>query len=555
MMHMNVGRATTGTTSTVNGGDSQQKKEQSKNYGRFKLFSRRHNKDKDSNNNKKSLETSSSSASVSASISAMTITTEGAVIHEDETSASTLLDDISQHQQQQSTEQQQHQQQDDEDDDDDTDTDYTHAEELEYTTTTMPRSSKADKRLARFLMRQYHIFQELNEQQKPDSDTDNAPKSKSNLKTLERQSTSNTSMGSSTRSSASFHSHSRPGQHEYEHDLLSRIGDDSRWQPPKPQRVVCQCCYQDIAQPATRSITCSAQVAASDKHKHSFCADCVKRYVESWVFGGSGYTLRELPVDTTSARADVAAHVDGALPCLSGTCTEGAFTDAAIYCAVSPLVAQRYHEKLESVTAVTANSNTNLKFPPSLDDPWRYSSSMDEHDNSNDNSNNNSNSAKLEKESSASSKTALDLLEQGYHQAHEALTYAKMRQCPYCKVSFLKESDSCNKMTCPSCRKAMCYICRKPVELKGYEHFCQHAYDSCNQNDVNGNDPCNKCPLWTLQDDARDREHLRQVAVTHANRVWGESLLRADQHEIRLDVDKLLLDEAFITSNKKGELA
>jgi hypothetical protein len=439
-----------------------------------------------------------------------------AAFHEDETSISTLVEEeVPQRQQctyaqQQSIEQHQHQQ--------------PHDNGEEYIL--RRRADDGDEKLARFLNRQSQAFQQqLDEEEAPPlrTETSHIDSNDSNSDPLQRQSntkaSSTYSIGSfRTNNRRVFHNNSsRTGRHDLLHDQ----------QPSKPQRVFCQCCYRDIAQPAEKSLTCSAVTSGStvdgkdnsNDKSHSFCTDCVKRYVESWVFGGAFYTLRERDTTHRSGHAAV-----GALPCLSGTCTEGWFTDDTVSRVVSAKVAQQYQEKLvsvERVKAVSANTNSNSNPLPSSD----WDSAVDLNSN-----------VKLDK---------MAVLEQSYRQAEEALTYAKMRQCPYCKVSFLKESDSCNKMTCPSCRNTMCYICRKPVERRGYEHFCQHSYDSCSQ--------CNKCPLWTLQDDARDREHLRQVAVEHANRVWGESLLRDDQHEIRLDVDKLL-DGGYVYCREIGNI-
>jgi hypothetical protein len=424
-----------------------------------------------------------------------------AAFHEDETSVSTLVEEEGpQHQQytcaqQQSIEQRQQ----------------PHDDGKEYI---LRRRADGDERLARFLQRESKAFQQLDEEEAPAplrTEMSNIDSNDSNRKTLRRQSTTKTS---STGSFGSFRTNhrrifhntsSRTNHRRIFHNTSCRTDrHDSELlqyqtrQPSKPRRVVCQCCYRDITQPTQRSLTCSAVVGAnanSNDKSHSFCSECVKRYVESWVFGGAYYTLRQR--DTT--------HRSG-LPCLSGTCTEGWFTDDTVSRVVSAKVAQQYQEKLVCVIAVSSSTASN---------PLPSSAGASKV--------NNTSNIKLDKKV---------LLEQSYRQAEEALTYAKMRHCPYCGVSFLKESDSCNKMTCPSCRNAMCYICRKPVGKCGYEHFCQHSYDSCSQ--------CNKCPLWTLKDDARDRAHLRQVVVEHANRVWENSLLRDDQHEIRLDVDKVL---------------
>jgi hypothetical protein len=91
------------------------------------------------------------------------------------------------------------------------------------------------------------------------------------------------------------------------------------------------------------------------------------------------------------------------------------FTNDTVSRAVSAEVAHKYQEKLVSLTCVIAVSyNTNTKRLPSSDD-----SKVDRTVSGN---------VKLDKKA---------LLDQGYRQTEEALTYAKLRQCSYCKVSFL----------------------------------------------------------------------------------------------------------------------
>lgn len=67
----------------------------------------------------------------------------------------------------------------------------------------------------------------------------------------------------------------------------------------------------------------------------------------------------------------------------------------------------------------------------------------------------------------------------------EAMTKARVRECPKCKNRFYKV-EGCNKMRC-SCGTHICYICRKVVR-DGYSHFAP-----------------GKCPLHTntVQDDER----------------------------------------------------
>ena len=73
----------------------------------------------------------------------------------------------------------------------------------------------------------------------------------------------------------------------------------------------------------------------------------------------------------------------------------------------------------------------------------------------------------------------------------EAMTNARVRECPKCKTRFYK-TEGCNKMTC-SCKHVICYICRQTI--KNYSHFCQTP--NCDHKS------CNKCPLFTnsVEDD------------------------------------------------------
>lgn len=76
----------------------------------------------------------------------------------------------------------------------------------------------------------------------------------------------------------------------------------------------------------------------------------------------------------------------------------------------------------------------------------------------------------------------------------EALSKARIRECPKCKTRFYK-LEGCNKMTC-SCGINICYICRKDITKEKYQHFCQTAH--CNHKS------CNRCRLFTntIEDDA-----------------------------------------------------
>lgn len=271
--------------------------------------------------------------------------------------------------------------------------------------------------------------------------------------------------------------------------------------PLQPQRLTCQCCYEDISPSDYTWVSC-----ASMDDLHCFCADCVRRLVEEFVFGSTSYPL---------------AVAEGRLylPCLSSQNCSGYLSEESIQHSVSMKVFDQYIGKMQSVNRTTtddgpADANQELQgIPREIESP------------------------------PLQPKNQQSTLDESYHAAEEALTDAKVRRCNVCHTKFLKEKDSCNKMRCPSCRYCMCYICRKPVESRGYEHWCRHRYD----------EPCQDCPgrcaLWSLHDDKKDETHLRQVAEEMANRLWEESLLKAeesattsDQGEVRIDVERLLRD-------------
>lgn len=129
-------------------------------------------------------------------------------------------------------------------------------------------------------------------------------------------------------------------------------------------------------------------------------------------------------------------------------------------------------------------------------------------------------------------------IEKSVHKVEEALTAAKIRQCPVCMTKFLKDKDFCNKLKCPSCQTAICYICRNVIPAQGYEHFCTHKHGGC------GTCIGERCALWTTveEDDRRDLADMRARGLDEANRIWEESLLqqREKDREIKVDVEQLL---------------
>ena len=130
----------------------------------------------------------------------------------------------------------------------------------------------------------------------------------------------------------------------------------------------------------------------------------------------------------------------------------------------------------------------------------------------------------------------------GRKNIEEAMTEARVRECPDCKKRFFK-TEGCNKMTC-ACGCLSCYICRAKVEKTvGYKHFCQVS--NC------AHDKCNKCPLFSNSVDD-DRLAMREAGMK-ALCENQDLLLKTDESENGVDIDNLL--ESASTKTKKEQAA
>lgn len=111
----------------------------------------------------------------------------------------------------------------------------------------------------------------------------------------------------------------------------------------------------------------------------------------------------------------------------------------------------------------------------------------------------------------------------GRLKVEEAITAAKIRNCPKCNTSFLK-SDGCNKMTCP-CGVRMCYICQEEVDKKDpYAHFCQKPH--CDHK------RCKKCTLYSNAEED-DIRAMREAGVGAAEAYRNEA-------DVQIDVETIL---------------
>lgn len=371
-------------------------------------------------------------------------------------------------------------------------------------------------------------------------------------------------------------------QHQHE----QQIGEPQHQGVKSSNLATCQCCYEEISTQASNIVCCAQRHPGIESH--SFCAKCVRMYVEEWVYGAATYQVRPGPQDPQGETSLV-------LPCLHGDCADGGFADESVCNALSNRSMEQYlskinpmriqkqddeerlvqmairlsleqeeiqrrvarlHEEQRSVTRgdgmvqqtlggglppaavsvpqTTLSTTSSLtsfntlihSYPRSLPDLGTTKrGTLD--------------MRKLTTKLDESSKSSAEdqhskNCEKSVHEVEEAMTQAKIRTCPNCRTKFLKDEDFCNKLKCPSCKTAICYICRKVIPTQGYEHFCIHKQGGC------GDCLGHFCPLWTQVDDdnQRDMAEMRARGLDEANRIWEESLLQ--QTEIRVDVDSLL---------------
>lgn len=355
--------------------------------------------------------------------------------------------------------------------------------------------------------------------------------------------------------------------------------NESIQKPKVPIRGVCQCCFEDIS--TSTSISCSM-------NKHLFCFDCIRRYVQEFVYGDSCPRLvQHQPEDLRIGGGGLTR-----LACLAGDCGEndnGHVPHEAVEQVASERLWENYQERIfrlefhqqnadqlvagtfgeRDVAGQEDMANRHQIAGNTFPAAPRYAHKKSIEDNSTSSKVDYHSSSRQVRRDRASltasehgsttpsrwstsqeqrmlnSESDLSNLDRKYRHVEEALTESKLRKCPACNTPFLKETG-CNKLRCPGCRVYICYICRGILPKKGYTHFCQHKYDTC--------DLCSKCPLWTSQDEQKDQERLRQVATDETNRIWEDTLLSEDRKKIgtiSLDVERLLHDPSVHASSSQ----
>lgn len=257
----------------------------------------------------------------------------------------------------------------------------------------------------------------------------------------------------------------------------------SRQQPMKPIRGSCQCCFEEIS--SSNNISCAAM---EQSNSHSFCRDCVRRYVQEWVFGGADYRLKE--------------HHTNTLPCMAMYCQEGYIPHEVVEGVCSAALWENYQEKIFRAEAVASLANiSEIRRDQVETDNWRshsdparvgsgqtdddslYQRVLERRNSTRDESNVMVGGKVLATPERLSGKTTstktvvqpassvnVEKQTKSLNKVAEAMTQAKVRKCVVCDVSFLKESG-CNKMKCPGCKTYMCYICRLPVHRLGYGKY------------------------------------------------------------------------------------
>jgi hypothetical protein len=328
----------------------------------------------------------------------------------------------------------------------------------------------------------------------------------------------------------------------------------------------CHCCYEEF--PLSGNTSTETKIVCDPNRPnataHSFCAKCVRLYLEEWLFGTATVILRPRKDD-----------IDGptmAVPCLFGKCLKGGFPDSELHKALPTKIMEKLTQKITPLRtneesdeyrllelavrlsiqqqekqerlARMRQEQMNLSFSGlkmdllSVGVPAREDTSTSTLPISSSDSSNPQRRKELSNKNKASDQNQ-DQYEKSLHEVEEAMSQAKFRTCPRCSTKFLKDEDFCNKLKCPSCATAICYICRNVVPSKGYDHFCKHSRGGCG--DCEGK----FCALWTdvAQDNERDQVEMRECGLETANRLWAESLLEdtsGAHSEIRVDVDKLL---------------
>ncbi|CAM9291717.1 unnamed protein product, partial [Ectocarpus fasciculatus] len=242
-----------------------------------------------------------------------------------------------------------------------------------------------------------------------------------------------------------------------EQDALAVYEQHERRAAREGALIECGCCFGDYA--FENLVQCS--------EGHLFCRTCVARHTEQTLYGNGKTTLGCM--DT------------------SGSGCPGAFSDHTLRVALPAKVYAKFAEaqcrdvikaaNLDNIIAChRCNALTELPLEAGrvLQCPLCHAATCRE---CGEESHIPLRCEEVEKKSQTGLRVRVE----------EALTKARVRECPKCHQKFYK-SDGCNKMTCP-CGAYVCYICRANISKTKYAHFCQQPH--CNHKS------CGHCTLYS----------------------------------------------------------
>ncbi|GMI05153.1 hypothetical protein TrLO_g2270 [Triparma laevis f. longispina] len=269
----------------------------------------------------------------------------------------------------------------------------------------------------------------------------------------------------------------------------------------------CECCFDDV---------CFEEMCQCTSG-HLFCLSCLRRYAEEKLFGQQSTTL------CCMAQTE------------SGEKCPGTFSDMQLERALPKKVMRKLQEAIYEAAVEEAGLCNIAKCPicdftamcddrvfrcPAVGcgyescrecgEPPHFPLKCSE----------------VEKTSHAESRKKIE----------EAMTQARVRECPDCGKRFFK-TEGCNKMSC-SCGGLSCYCCREKLERTvGYKHFCQVS--NCDHS------TCGRCPLFSdsVEDDRRAMREagLKAMAENESELLRGAKKDIANGEEVKsVDVDTLL---------------
>jgi len=304
----------------------------------------------------------------------------------------------------------------------------------------------------------------------------------------------------------------------------TQVSTESTWTTTPPSTQICQCCFEGIS---TLNVENGYYCQG---HNHFLCVNCIRRYVEEWLY--SGTCALQLQKTPTYGWALPCPAVAAATAAATGNDVPHYLPESVVRQSISDKrVFHRYCQKIEAVSSRAARAASIDNEPAFVQEQQPTELELPREENISTNS-----AVEAARRTRVQKPNAANSMEQQqkryFHQAAEALTEAMMRRCPSCHTQFFKESDSCNKIRCPHCQVAMCYVCRQTLpsttaQDSSYSHFCNH-------NPVSRATPttrtttcrwCSKCPLWSIPE--TDEQQRRQSIVADvANRAWEDLLLQ-----------------------------